>query len=91
MNEAAEYYFRFHQETRGFTGCFLHDPAAVICATHPHLFETVEAPLTVTVDGNAMGRTREGGDGPRHFSCVGVDATSVRNQFLKALTSGRLP
>lgn len=91
LNDAAEFYFRFHEKERGFTGCYLHDPAAVICATHPEWFETVESPLTVTVDGEALGCTREGGNNPRHHVCIGVNAEAVRGRFLEILKSGLLP
>jgi inosine-uridine nucleoside N-ribohydrolase len=91
LNEAAAFYFRFHEKTRGFTGCYLHDPAAVICATHPEWFEMVGAPITVTVDGEALGRTREGGGGPPQQVAIGVNAEAVRGRFLEILKSGRLP
>ncbi len=91
LTEAAAFYFRFHERERGFTGCYLHDPAAVICATHPEWFETVEAPLSVTVDGEALGCTREGGNGPVHRFAIGVDAEVVQSRFLGILKSGRLP
>lgn len=91
LNDAAAFYFRFHERDRGFTGCYLHDPSAVICATHPEWFETVEAPLTVAVDGEALGRTREGGRGPSQRAAIGVDADAVRQRFLEVLKSGRLP
>ena len=91
LNEAAQFYFRFHEATRGFTGSYLHDPAAVICATHPEWFETVEAPLSVTVDGEALGRTREGGSGHPQRIAIGVNAEAVRRRFLEILNAGRLP
>ena len=91
LNEAAAFYFRFHDKTRGFTGCYLHDPAAVICATHPEWFETVGAPLTVTIDGEALGRTREGGSGTPQRVTIGINAEAVRGRFLEILKSGRLP
>jgi inosine-uridine nucleoside N-ribohydrolase len=91
LNEAVKFYFRFHERVRGFTGCYLHDPSAVICATQPEWFETVEAPLTVTVDGDALGRTREGGSFPPQHIAIGVNAEAVKRRFLEMLKSGRLP
>jgi inosine-uridine nucleoside N-ribohydrolase len=91
LNEAAAFYFRFHEKVRGFTGCYLHDPAAVICATHPEWFEMADAPLTVTVDGEALGRTREGGVNPTQRIAVGIEAEAVQARFLEMLKSGRLP
>jgi inosine-uridine nucleoside N-ribohydrolase len=91
LNEAAAFYFRFHEKVRGFTGCYLHDPAAVICATHPEWFETVDAPLSVTVDGEALGCTREGGMNRPQRIAIGIDAEAVQARFLDILKSGRLP
>lgn len=91
LNEAVQFYFRFHEKQRGFTGCYLHDPSAVICATHQEWFDTVETPLTVAVDGEALGRTREGGGAPSQRVAIGVNAEAVRRRFLETLKSGRLP
>jgi inosine-uridine nucleoside N-ribohydrolase len=91
LNNAAEFYFRFHEQTHGFTGCYLHDPSAVICATHPEWFETVQAPLAVTVDGEALGCTREGGGAPSQRIAIGVNADAVRQRFLQILKSRCLP
>lgn len=91
LNDAVQFYFRFHEKQRGFTGCYLHDPSAVICATHPEWFETVEAPITVTVDGEALGRTREGDGRPSQRIAIGINAEAVQRRFLEILKSGRLP
>jgi inosine-uridine nucleoside N-ribohydrolase len=91
LNDAVQFYFRFHEVSRGFTGCYLHDPSAVICATHPEWFDTVEAQLTVTVDGEALGRTREGGGGPSQRVAVGVNVEALQRRFLETLKSGCLP
>ena len=91
LNEAAAFYFCFHEKTRGFTGSYLHDPAAVICATHPEWFETVEGPLTVTLDGEALGCTREGGSARPQRISIGVSAEEVRRRFLEILNAGCLP
>ena len=91
LNDAAAFYFRFHEKVRGFTGCYLHDPSAVICATHPEWFETVEGPITVTVDGEALGCTREGGSGPSQRVAIGVNAEAVRGRFLEILKTSCLP
>ncbi|MEM6547552.1 MAG: nucleoside hydrolase [Pseudomonadota bacterium] len=89
--DVAAYYFRFHKEKRGLDGCYLHDPTAVIRATDPALFEMVAAPIAITLDGEAAGRSREGGTGPAQRFAVGVDIAGVKARFLGALTAGRLP
>lgn len=60
-------------------------------ATHPEWFETVCAPLTVAIDGEALGQTREGGNGPPQRVTIGINAEAVRGRFLEILKSGRLP
>lgn len=91
LNEAVQFYFRFHEKQRGFTGCYLHDPSAVICATHPEWFDTIEVPLTVTVDGEALGLTREGVGARSHLVAIEVNAEAVQRRFLETLKSGSLP
>jgi inosine-uridine nucleoside N-ribohydrolase len=93
MNEAAAFYFQFHIDTKDLNACFLHDPAAIICAQQPELFETVMAPITMRVDGEEAGRTVEdtGGNTPRVAICVEPDAAAIKQRFLKHLHSGVLP
>ena len=91
LMEAAGFYFDFHKQSEDIDGCHLHDPAAVIAALDPSLFETVTAPLTVTEDGEDAGMTREGGGGPPVDICLGVDADAVLARFRDRLASGRLP
>jgi len=38
INEMSRFYLEFYTTVGKFDGCFLHDPAAVIACTHPHLF-----------------------------------------------------
>ncbi len=93
MNDAAAFYFQFHIDTKGLNACFLHDPAAIICAQQPELFETVTAPITMRVDGEQAGRTVEDSAGktPPVTICVEPDAAAIKARFLKHLRSGVLP
>lgn len=93
MNEAAEFYFQFHIDTKDLNACFLHDPSAVICAQQPELFETISVPIAMRVDGDEAGRTVENPSGstPNVSVCVEPDATAIRARFLKHLCSGALP
>lgn len=93
LARAADFYFRFHKESDGIDGCHLHDPAAVIAALDPALFERVSAPLSVTVEGEEAGRTVEGeaGSGPPVAIALGVDRAAVLGRFRDRLASGRLP
>ncbi|MFQ5567112.1 MAG: nucleoside hydrolase [Paracoccaceae bacterium] len=83
LDRAAQYYFRFYRRRRGVDGCHMHDPTAVIEITDPGLFETREAPLAVTLEGAAAGRTRIAPTGRAVRVCLGVDATGVRTRFLE--------
>ena len=83
LDRAVQFYFNFHRERHDLNGCHMHDPTAVIEITDPGLFEVREAPVMVTLDGTAAGRTRFGGDGPAVRVCLGVDAEAVRARFLQ--------
>lgn len=93
MNEAAQFYFQFHIDTKGLNACFLHDPAAIICAQQPELFQTITAPISMRVDGDEAGRTIEDPSGTTRdvTICIEPDADAIRTRFLKHLRSGVLP
>ena len=98
LAKAADFYFKFHKESADIDGCHLHDPAAVIAALDPSLFQMLAAPLTVTVDGEEAGRTQERAavkgaslDGPPVDIALGVDKARVLDRFRDHLASGRLP
>jgi inosine-uridine nucleoside N-ribohydrolase len=58
LDRSVQFYFNFHRERHDLDGCHMHDPTAVIEITDPGLFEVREAPVVVTLDGAAVGRTR---------------------------------
>ncbi len=93
MNEAAAFYFQFHIDSKGLNACFLHDPAAIICAQQPELFEMASTPITMRVDGEEAGRTVEDpkASTPAIKVCVEPDAKAIKARFLKHLRSGVLP
>ncbi len=82
LDRAVQFYFRFHRERHGLEGCHMHDPTALIKITDPGLFDVREAPVAVTLEGAAAGRTRFGAAGPAVRVCIGVDAAEVRERFL---------
>jgi inosine-uridine nucleoside N-ribohydrolase len=90
LNDAAQFYFDFHDKHDGFYGCHMHDPAAVISIIRPDLFSTEEMPLAVALDGEEAGRTFAGGhDGrPNVRVCTGVDDAGVRAQFMATVGGG---
>ncbi|MDT8344182.1 MAG: nucleoside hydrolase [Thermohalobaculum sp.] len=91
LARAARFYFAFHQQTRGFEGCYMHDPTAVIALTDPGLFETRDTTIEVLTEGPEIGRTRPGGPGRAIRACLGVKSADVMSVYLAALTNGRLP
>jgi inosine-uridine nucleoside N-ribohydrolase len=82
LDQAVQFYFNFHRERHDLDGCHMHDPTAVIEITDPGLFSVRAAPVAVTLDGAAAGRTRFGETGPAVRVCLGVDAAAVRTKFL---------
>jgi inosine-uridine nucleoside N-ribohydrolase len=84
LDRAVQFYFDFHRSKHDLDGCHMHDPTAVIEITDPGLFEVREAPVAVTLEGEAAGRTRFGppGSGPAVRVCMGVDTEAVRERFL---------
>ncbi|MEN0088420.1 MAG: nucleoside hydrolase [Pseudomonadota bacterium] len=87
LRDAADFYIDFYQREAGLEGCGLHDPAAVIACTHPHLFTMEAAPLEVVTHGDEMGRTtmKPGDPGPDVHVCVDVDAQAVKELWLSTV------
>ena len=85
LDRAVQFYFDFHRERHDLDGCHMHDPTAVIEITDPGYFTVREAPVVVTLDGAAAGRTRFGDAGPAVRVCLGVDAAAVRAKFLDVI------
>jgi inosine-uridine nucleoside N-ribohydrolase len=85
LNRAVQFYFDFHRGRHDLDGCHMHDPTAVIQITDPGLFEVREAPLDVTLAGEAAGRTRFGAKGSDVRVCTGVNAAAVKARFLSVI------
>ena len=83
LESAAGFYFDFHEAKLGRRICFMHDPSAVIAITDPDLFGFESAPITVTCEGDEIGRTVPEGDGRREVAiAMEVDSQAVRRRFL---------
>lgn len=54
--DIADFYVRVY-ERRGEEGCSLHDPATIIAAVHPELFDLEEGDISVDLGGETIGRT----------------------------------
>ena len=85
LDRAVQFYFNFHRQRHDLDGCHMHDPTAVIEITDPGLFDVRKAPLVVTLEGNAAGRTRFGQAGPAVRVCLGAEADAVRGRFLEVV------
>ena len=90
LHEAVQYYFEFHRRVDGFSGCYMHDPSAIISVLRPDLFAVEREPLRVIVEGDEVGRTvRAAGLGrPATSVCKQVDADIVREVFLETIRDG---
>lgn len=90
LKTASEFYINFYLEKRGLNGCSLHDPAAVIAAAYPHLFEVENHSLEVKVDGEEVGKTIRSNDVsfPKAKVCTGVKANTVKKLFMDTIKSG---
>ena len=83
LESATGFYFDFHQAKLGRRICFMHDPSAVIAITDPDLFGFESAPITVTCEGDEIGRTVPEGQGRREVAiATSVDSQAVRRRFL---------
>ncbi len=87
LQDMSHFYIAFYKRMRGFAGCSLHDPAAVIACTDPQLFERRKVALRVSCEGEDIGATLaapDSGRAPVHV-CMSVDSDAVKAQFLKRL------
>ncbi|MCL5775950.1 nucleoside hydrolase [Limibaculum sp. FT325] len=91
LDRAVQFYFAFHQQAHDLEGCHMHDPTAVIALTDPALFRMHETAVEVRTEGAEIGRTVEGGRGPRLRACIGVDSDAVMQVYVATLSNGRLP
>ena len=83
LESATGFYFDFHEAKLGRRICFMHDPSAVIVITDPDLFGFEGAPITVTCEGDEIGRTVLEGNGRREVAiATEVDSKAVRRRFL---------
>ena len=83
LQKASHFYLDFYHSRFGQKACSLHDPAAVIACTHPHLFEMAMLPVAVVVGGDEAGRTALSPDPATKpiAVCIGGDMETVKAQF----------
>lgn len=83
LKEIGAFYMRFYESVTGAYQAFLHDPAAVIAVESPELFEMVEVPLNVVVEGEDIGgMVRDESVARRCKVCIGVQDQDVLRQYI---------
>lgn len=87
LDQAVQFYFEWHRKKAVLDGCFLHDPSAVLATVQPDLFTYVDTPLSVTLQGDEIGRTVRAPDGPVVRVATGVDNAAVVSRFLEILST----
>ena len=90
LGEAADFYIKFYEENVDLSGCYLHDPAAVIACIRPDLFTFENHPIEVKLDGEEIGQTALATDPNRKSSEIGADikGAEVKDLFLSTIASG---
>ena len=86
LQEASHFYLDFYKNFVKVDGCGLHDPTAVIAATHPEFFEIESLAIKVAEEGDEIGRTYYSDDAgqPKIDVCVGGDIDVIKNKFFAA-------
>ncbi|MQQ09804.1 nucleoside hydrolase [Epibacterium sp. SM1979] len=87
LQDMSHFYIKFYLEVAGLNGCGMHDPSAIIAATHPEHFEIREVPVVVSCDGETSGATLADPDSGRDpvQVCMAVKSDVVKTQFMKRL------
>ena len=83
----SSFYFDFHEAKTGKRSCFMHDPSAIIAVTDPALFGFEDRTVSVTCNGDEIGRTVTGVATDRRTTRIAmtVDSASVRAIFLSQI------
>ncbi len=88
INEMSRFYLHFYTTVGKHDGCSLHDPAAVIACTHPHLFETRAVPIAVSCLGETSGATLLAHETRANTDVLmRVDAEAVKLQFFNVMNT----
>ncbi len=87
LQDMSHFYLKFYATVGKLDGCSLHDPAAVIACTHPHLFTAEDVAIEVTCEGAEIGATVQSAP-DRGVTSVytAVEAAAVKDLFLQRLT-----
>lgn len=87
LQDMSHFYLKFYETVGKFDGCSLHDPAAVIACTHPHLFTPEPVAITVVTGGEEIGETQAADDARSETSVLmGVESEAVKSLFMKRIS-----
>lgn len=89
IKDISEFYLDFYASVGKHNGCSLHDPAAVIAAAYPQMFQMTAVPLRVITEGERLGQTIAAPDAgtPSVQVCLGVDSDTVKQRFIDLYTN----
>ncbi len=88
LKQMSEFYINFYETVGKMGGCALHDPAAVIACTHPHLFTAQNIPITVSCKNETTGATYRAMDGRSTTSVLTQSQSgAVKDQFINTLVT----
>lgn len=89
LQDMSHFYIQFYRENEGLDGCGLHDPVALIAATHPHLFTLQDLPISVTTEGDAIGQTFVSSNSTQAKIkvCTDVSTQTVVDLFINGVAS----
>ncbi len=88
INEMSRFYLHFYTTVGKHDGCSLHDPAAVIACTHPHLFSVRSTKITVSCEGDSSGETVAARDERGKTNVLmQVQSEAVKQQFMNVMSA----
>ncbi|MBN9071881.1 MAG: nucleoside hydrolase [Rhizobiales bacterium] len=90
LADIADFYIKLY-ESRGQQGCSLHDPATIVAAMHPELFDLEDGDIAVSLEGETVGQTVIGRKAGRQSVRAAVDGRT--DAIIAAFIEGiaRLP
>jgi len=85
IQDISNFYLNFYDSIGKYEGCSLHDPAAIIAATNPELFQIKSTPLRVITSGERQGQTiaDDTANTPSVDVCIGVNSAVVKDRFIE--------
>lgn len=88
INEMSHFYLHFYTTVGKHDGCSLHDPAAVIACTHPHLFKARAAKIEVSCEIDTSGATLLASDQRSSTDVLmSVEAEAVKAQYFQVMST----